>query len=298
MKNFKTTILLLLSLFIIPIAHAQLVTTDFTYQGELMDNGVPANGNYDILINAYTVESGGTAFPFPSEFTNVNVINGLFSLKDVEFGDLLFIANTDIWLGVFIKKPADLAYTELAPRQKINASPYSIKSEQANFATNLDVAGSNNDVLVHNGTTWATGGNKIRVSTVGVSVGTSSIPPLNGLRVGGDTNFDGDTNQAFSSDGLPKYLVNANCELNGHSISGKDLTGNNGVFSIEPTNTPGYCFITFPQSVASKYWVVNSLDNDGGNTSCNLTGNPAILACQRVDRLGAYVAGNFSIVIF
>ncbi|MCF6318667.1 MAG: hypothetical protein L3J83_05220 [Proteobacteria bacterium] len=58
----KKIIILVTSLFMSTtynIVHAQLVGSGFSYQGELVDNNVPANGEYDMFFEAFGDEVGG-----------------------------------------------------------------------------------------------------------------------------------------------------------------------------------------------------------------------------------------------
>ena len=300
MKYFN---LLITIIFFPLIVNAQIVNTPFTYQGELTINGNPANGSYDMTFDAYELSSGGSSLLLfgADEHLGVTVTNGLFTVTDVDFGDLVFTSGSDTWIELAIK-PAGSggAYTVMSPRQKITSAPYAIKSGFANTAKqaeDLSVTASANDVLVYDGTNWASGGNKIRVSSIGVSVGTTSVPPANGLRVGGKANFDDDLNQNINKSGLPKYLINATCGTGITSISTKDLTGNNGQAIIEGSTTTGYCFITMPVSISSKFWIATLEESDGGAVSCAM-GSSTQLNCQIVDKNGTYQGGDFQLIIF
>ena len=55
-------------------------TSTFTYQGRLNDQGVPANGSYDVEISLWTAESGPIEVGAPLTNTAVAVSNGLFSV--------------------------------------------------------------------------------------------------------------------------------------------------------------------------------------------------------------------------
>lgn len=301
----KTTRIIAFMLIGLPmLASAQIVNTPFTYQGELLSSGSPANGTYDITFDAFLQSSGGTSILFlgPDEHLGVTITNGLFTVNDVDFGNLAFATGADVWIEIGIRPSTGGSYTILPERQKITSSPYAIKADFANTASsadNLQIFGASaNDVLVYDGSNWKSGGNKIRVSSVGVSVGTTSIPPTDGLRVGGDTNLDGNITQGLSKTGLPKYLVYARCNDGSNAISGNDLTGNNGNFSITSTATAGYCFITFPASISGKYWIASAVNNDGAQASCDIRADTTQLACQRVDRQGNYQWGDFNIVVF
>ena len=295
----------LITLIFLPLmVNAQAVNVPFTYQGELTVNGSPANGTYDMSFDAYQLATDGTSLLFfgADIHANVTVTNGLFTVNNVDFGNLAFSSGPDVWIELAVKPVGTSTYTTLSPRQQITSTPYAIKadfSNNANTASDLNIAGATaHDVLVFDGSNWKTGGNKIRISSIGVSVGTTSVPPANGLRVGGVAKFDDDLNQDINKVGLPKYIVDVNCSNGLISVTGVDLTGNNGSFSITgDVNFPGYCTITFPTLVATRNWMVTANDSDGASVSCDDNGNSS-LVCQRVDRQGNYQFGKYQIIIF
>ena len=299
MKYIKTILILLSFPFMV---FSQVVNTPFTYQGELMVNGAPANGSYDMTFDAFGMATGGSSLlTFGSDaHLGVTVSNGIFTVQNVDFGNLVFTGGADTWIELAVKPAGSGSYVTLSPRQKITSAPYAIKSDFANTASqaaDLSVAASANDVLVYDGSNWKSGGTKIRVSNIGVSVGTTSVPPANGLRVGGVANFDNDLNQNINKSGLPKYMISATCGNGTTSITTKDLTGNNGQATIQGSTTAGYCFITFPVSILNNFWIASSVDNDGGTTSCASVSNVQ-LNCQRVNKVGTYVNGDFQLIIF
>ena len=311
MKIYRKTIkIITLALMLcLPIfVSAQAVNTPFTYQGELLDNGSPANGSYDMSFDAFEFATGGTSLLLfgADEHLAVQVTNGLFSVP-VDWGNVLFAGGPDVYLQLAIKPAGSGSYVTLPTRQKITSAPYAIKADfanNANTATNattangLNISGNSGDVLTYNGVNWAAGVSLHVNANSGTSVGTTSVPPSNGLRVGGIAKFDDDLNQDLSKAGLPKYMVNVNCGNGINSVAGQDLTGANGSFSMTSTATVGYCYITFPASLTGKFWVVNAENNDGAHVSCDIRTNTAELACQRVDRLGAYQYGKYQIIIF
>ncbi len=192
----KTIKLLSVLIFFPLLVNAQAVNTVFTYQGELFVNGSPANGTYDMSFDAYGGATGGTSLLFfgADIHTGVVVTNGIFTVPDVDFGNLIFSGSADTWLELAIKPTSSGSYNTLSPRQKITTAPYAVKADFANNATianDLSVTATASEVLVFDGTNWKSGGNKIRVSNVGVSIGTTSVPPPDGLRVGGALQVDG-----------------------------------------------------------------------------------------------------------
>ncbi|MBL4590737.1 MAG: hypothetical protein JKY96_02130 [Phycisphaerales bacterium] len=92
-----------------------------SYQGQLKDQGVAANGVYDFKFQLFNTEVGGTQLGVEQDAPDINVTDGLFR-QDLEFGDV-FNAN-DAWLRVFVRVGTSTgAFTELLPRQKITDVP-------------------------------------------------------------------------------------------------------------------------------------------------------------------------------
>jgi len=63
-RPLSFSVLTLLTLLALPTLNFQLSTvraqgTGFTYQGRLIDNGSPANGNYDLRFNALDAAAAG-----------------------------------------------------------------------------------------------------------------------------------------------------------------------------------------------------------------------------------------------
>ncbi len=130
-------------------AHAQFIDDSFTYQGSLMDNGVPANGLYDIDFFVYDSEVGGNIVPggFLPLF-DVEVVDGLFSVE-VDFGTSgsVFDSFEPRYLELHVSEAGQPGTTILAPRQKFVPAPlanFALRSGYANLSgTSLQAAYSN-----------------------------------------------------------------------------------------------------------------------------------------------------------
>ncbi len=452
MKNIYTVLALLL---ISQLLHAQNVNTGFTYQGELLENGQAVNGSFDFKVDVFTVFSGGTGFVSPLEYTSIPVSKGIFTLNNVDFGDLIFLSNDNLWLEVSVRPAGAATYTVLSPRQKIETTPYAVRASESDFAlssttaskaNDLNIAGASiGDVLAYDGSKWTSanglvndvnGGTRIGSSLItppanglsvegntrlgptftptasstldinsssaglqddpfrvrkngnikfyvdsnggasvgswntpatdglkvagdtelnsnlfvdgntrlgptftptasstldinssspglqddpfrvrkngnikfyvdsngGASVGSWNTPPTDGLKVAGDTVFNGDLNQDVNKSGLPKYIVEVDCTpaIFIASVTGKDLTGANGAFSASPVSTQlGYCYVGFPTSLIGKYWLVSTMSSNASNTSCDIRASDNTqLTCQRVSKSGAFEDGKFQIIVF
>jgi len=104
------------------------IGTNFTYQGQLKETGVLANGPYDFQFTLYEAAAGG--FPVGSTLTldDVGVTDGLFTV-DLDFGDVF--DGGERWLEIAVR-PGDSAgaYTTLSPRQALTAAPYALHARR------------------------------------------------------------------------------------------------------------------------------------------------------------------------
>jgi hypothetical protein len=112
-------------------------TTAFTYQGKLTDNTSVGNGTYDLQFALYDALTGGNQVGTTQTHTGVMLNRGFFTV-DLDFGSQF--PGADRWLEISIKKPSDLSYTTLNPRQKINSVPYAARALSAATADSLSSA--------------------------------------------------------------------------------------------------------------------------------------------------------------
>ncbi len=146
MKNIHIYFLLFLAYF--ASSGAVPVGSGFNYQGQLLDNGSPANGSYDMTFKAYTMAVDGIAYEVSPQFFDVQVNEGLFHIENVDFGDALYEGSA-YWIEVSVRLNGTEDYTTLSPRQRLNAVPYAV---QADF---LAAHGAQQgDVLQFDGITW------------------------------------------------------------------------------------------------------------------------------------------------
>lgn len=102
--------------------HAQ-IDHSFTYQGELIDNGSPAQGTFDITIQAFdNVDASGIPLA-ESIHTSTVVSAGVFTIEQVDLGSMIF-DGMEMWLQISVKQPTDASYTALSPLQKMGSVPY------------------------------------------------------------------------------------------------------------------------------------------------------------------------------
>lgn len=96
--------------------------TAFTYQGRLTDNGLPADGAYDMRFRLFDAASGGAAVGTEWQIGAVPVSAGLFSAA-IEFGGDAFDGAAR-WLEVAVRDSVTGQYVTLSPRQPVMLTPY------------------------------------------------------------------------------------------------------------------------------------------------------------------------------
>lgn len=106
----------------------QPVGTGFTYQGKLMDNGVPVNDTVDLRFTLWDAHMVSNMVGGASTSSNVSVVDGLFTVtvnEANEFQKWAFIGAAR-WLEIEVRVPAGSgSWTTLTPRQAITAAPFS-----------------------------------------------------------------------------------------------------------------------------------------------------------------------------
>jgi len=103
--------------------------SDFTYQGQLTDNGSPASGNYDLQFALFVAVSGGSAVDTVT-LTN-QTINGGSINASLDFTDAPYNGQA-LWVEVSVRHAASGSYVALAPRQAITATPYALYALSGN----------------------------------------------------------------------------------------------------------------------------------------------------------------------
>lgn len=128
----------LLAVFVLLVLSTSIVsaqTTEFTYQGRLVDGTLPANASYDFKFKLYDVETGGQeigSFDSPG----VEVSNGVFTVR-LDFGAPAF-NRSPRFLEIYVKPAGGQTFILLSPRQPVTSAPHAIKTllaDTANFAT-------------------------------------------------------------------------------------------------------------------------------------------------------------------
>jgi hypothetical protein len=114
------------------LAHAEPLTTIFTYQGVLDVSGAPGTGSFDFEFRLHDTVVAGTPLISPQVREDVAVNNGLFAV-DLDFGNV-FDGNRR-WLELAVRPGESTGtFTTLAPRQELTAMTYALFAARAGEA--------------------------------------------------------------------------------------------------------------------------------------------------------------------
>jgi hypothetical protein len=127
--------------------------TNFTYQGELRAGENPVTDECDMAFHLYDLETGGSELGTITR--TLPITDGLFT-ANLDFGNNAFHGEAR-WMGVQVKCPNDVAYTDLG-RQELTAAPYTLYSLSTGALQGHPVTSTvptADQVLTWNGAQWA-----------------------------------------------------------------------------------------------------------------------------------------------
>ncbi len=153
-------------------ALAAPLTTAFTYQGRLEQNGALANGAYDLKFGLYADPTGGALVVPAIEIPNQGVNGGLVS-ADLNFGGTAIFDGRAFYLEISARQQGSATYVLLPGRTAIRPTPYSIHALSA--ATVKD-GGVTANSLAAGAVTTA----KLATGAVGLAQLNVVIPPASG----------------------------------------------------------------------------------------------------------------------
>jgi len=111
-------------------------STEFTYQGRLLDSSMPPTGSYDFQFSLWDTLADGTQVGTTQTVTGVAVTGGIFTVK-LDFGTTAFSDGGTRFLEIEVKPASGGTYTTLAPRQAMTSTPYSMRSLSTATADSL-----------------------------------------------------------------------------------------------------------------------------------------------------------------
>jgi hypothetical protein len=134
----------IVSIALVASSFAAVVDETFTYQGQLKQDGQPANGAFDVRFRLFNDTAAVVSGPIC--FDGVEVINGLFTV-DLNFGNMFDGNARELEVAVRAGGAAgDCAsgvYTVLAPRQPIVPAPYAMFALDAPAGHSLNASDGN-----------------------------------------------------------------------------------------------------------------------------------------------------------
>jgi hypothetical protein len=170
-------VLAILALFTLAseLSTARAQGATFVYQGQLNNNGSPANGIYDFEFSLSNAPSGGSQVGSTVTELALGVTNGMFTTT-IDFGDV-FTGNP-VWLAISVRSNGTGSYAGLTPLQPLTPVPYAIF---ANTASNLSgsVASANVSGLYGNAVTLNNGANQFSGTFTGNGTNLTSLNASN-----------------------------------------------------------------------------------------------------------------------
>lgn len=112
---------LLCVLFTLETGRAQTpLTTAFTYQGQVKQNGVPVGPTADLTFTLWDAAGGGNPVGAPVTLNGVPLTNGLFTVP-LDFGSAPFSQGERRWLAISVN-----GTLLSSARQELTAAPYAL----------------------------------------------------------------------------------------------------------------------------------------------------------------------------
>jgi hypothetical protein len=194
--------------------HAHAQSTAFVYQGRLDTAGVPTNGTNDFSFALFDAAIGGIRVGDINRFNALGISNGLFTVT-LDFGSAAFNGSPR-WLQIGVRPGSSAgAFTELAPRQPITATPNAIFAGFANSANAAGLAGTLPSAVLRG----VNGSGLTSLTASNLTSGTVPDARLSAnvaLRNGGNT-FSG--NQIVATGRLGVGTANPQAELDVNGVS-------------------------------------------------------------------------------
>ncbi len=215
--------------------------SNFSYQGQLKQHGVPVNEVCDFEFRLWSDEVGGSQVAAAQPVFDVSVVNGLFQVQ-LDFGVAAFV-DSERWLDVAVSCPAGGSLVGISPRQPITAAPFALLALDVAMVSDGALTGTYTQplALTHaanafsgtfNGTHSGSGAGLISLNASNVSSGTLADARLsaNVLFVGGTQTITGAKSfslaPSFTAGGAPFAVSNTTkvTNLNADLLDGLDST--------------------------------------------------------------------------
>ncbi|HEX7406971.1 MAG TPA: DUF1566 domain-containing protein [Candidatus Binatia bacterium] len=203
------------------------LSTGFTYQGQLVESGVPSSGPCDFQFSLWdaagsgTPPTGGTRLGDIQSISGVDVTNGLFTVvlnNSAQFGATAF-SGPDRYLQIAVSCGG--SPVTLSPRQPLTATPYALYAPTAGSANGLSCSGCV--------TAGALGPGAVQQSNLAFTPGTvTSITAGTGLSGGTITTSGTLSNSGVLSVGASTPLASSGGQNPSLSLTGTVPVANGG----------------------------------------------------------------------
>ena len=131
------------------------LSTAFTYQGRLTQNGEPIDGTCDFRFILYDAADGNPVGA-AQEKLDQPVTDGYFTVEDLDFGSDAF-AGDRRWLGVEVDCAGDGTYTDLG-KEELTAAPYALYASSTAALQGYPISAAapdSGEVLSWDGSHWS-----------------------------------------------------------------------------------------------------------------------------------------------
>jgi len=313
MKKMYQPAVVLLLLGAGDLQFAQAQGTAFSYQGQLQNNGSPANGNFDFKLQLYDTSTGGGLIAGPVTNAAVTVSNGFFTTL-VDFGPGAFVGGSN-WLHLAVQTNGGNNFISLSPRQLLTPTPYALFAASASYLSGTLPAGQlPAGVVINNGTgvelTGSFSGNGAGLANVDAAtlagLAAANVWQLGGNNVAGGQ-FIGSTNnqplemwaagqRAFRLE--PDTTGSGSPNVIGGSVGNFMNTG--GVIGgfIGGGGATNYNGVSYPNHVAAYYGSIGGGYGNtiaafanaafiGGGDNNSVAGNSAVIGGGEYNRIKA-----------
>ncbi len=251
-------------------AQAAPLGNAFTYQGEVANGGVPATGPVDLRFRVYDASAGGVLVGAPNQIVVLNqaLVDGRFT-TELDFGAAVHNGD-DRWLEIDVRPAGGGAYTTLAPRQRLAATPNARFAVNASLATDSSALGGQGGAFYRNASN--------------MNAGTLPNARLGGT-YGSSLNFSNVAN-VFVGDGSGLTGINAT-NIGSGTISDARLSSNVALLNRNPqvftgTNTfnanarvNGFFGVNTATPIGSAITVVSGTAGAGQYTGMYVNGTDA-----------------------
>ncbi len=102
------------------------LTSEWTYQGQLILDGTPVNPSADFQFALWDAAAGGNQIGSTNTISNLPVVDGLFT-AGLDFGVMAFNGDAR-WLEIAVASPTGGPLATLTPRQPLTATPYALQT--------------------------------------------------------------------------------------------------------------------------------------------------------------------------